>query len=109
MPIFEGVHIINPVLLVPFSYAGANDFSLLANEVLTIPSTAAVSTAVCRDITVPDDMIVEDSETFTISVETSNPNDVIMGPSTATVTIVDNDSKSIQHGIIGIIAFKRYC
>ena len=53
----------------------------------------AVSTAVCRDITVPGDMIVEDNETFTISVETSNLNDVIMGPSTATVTIVDNDSK----------------
>ena len=47
----------------------------------------------CRDITVPVDMIVEDNETFAISVETSNSNDVIMGPSTATVTILDNDSK----------------
>ena len=53
----------------------------------------AVSTAVCRDITVPGDMIVEDNETFTITVETSNLNDVIMGPNTVTVTIVDNDSK----------------
>ena len=83
-----------PILYqVHFSYAGVNDFSLLANEVLTIPSTAAVSTAVCRDITVPGDMMVEDNETFTIAVETSNSNDVIMGPSTATVTIVDNDGK----------------
>ena len=81
------------MILVPFSYADVNDFSLLANELLTIPSTAAVSTAVCRDITVPGDMIVEDNETFIISVETSNPNDVIIGPSTATVTIVDNDGK----------------
>ena len=81
------------VILVPLSYAGANDFSMLANEDLTIPSTAAVSTAVCLNITVSGDMFVEDSETFTISVETSNPNDVIMGPSTATVTIVDNDGK----------------
>ena len=83
----------HPVILVLLSYVGANDFSLLANEVLTIPSTIAVSTAVCRDITVPGDMIVEDNETLAISVETSNPNDVIIGPSTATVTIVDNDSK----------------
>ena len=92
--------------LVPFSYAGANDFNLLANEVLTIPSTAAVSTAVCHDIPVPGDMIVEDNETFTITVEASNQNDVIIGPSTATVTILDNDSKSIQHGIICIIHLK---
>ena len=83
----------NLVILVNFSYAGASDFSLLANEVLTIPSTAAVSAAVCRNITVPADMVVEDNETFTITVETSNSNDVIMGPSTATVTIVDNDGK----------------
>ena len=80
-------------ILVPFSYTGVNDFSLLANELLTIPSTVAVSTAVCRDITVPGDMIVEDNEIFTLSVETSNSNDVIMGPNAATVTIVDNDSK----------------
>ena len=47
----------------------------------------------CHNITVPDDMIMEDSETFTISVETINPNDVVIGPSTATVTIVDIDGK----------------
>ena len=56
----------------------------------------------CHDITVPADMIVEGSETFTISVETSNPNDVILGPSTATVTVVDNDGKKIQHGVMDI-------
>ena len=38
-------------------------------------------------------MIVEGSETFTISVETTNPNDVIMGPSTTTLTIVDGDGR----------------
>ena len=41
-------------------------------------------------------MGVEDSETFTITVETSNPIDVIIGPSTATVTIVDNNSKLVE-------------
>ena len=53
----------------------------------------AVGSFMCLNISVPDDMIVEDSETFTITVETSNPNDVIMGPSTAIVTIADDDGK----------------
>ena len=81
------------MILVSFSYAGADDFSQLTNEVLSLPSTTAVNTAVCRDIGVTADMIVEENEIFTISVETSNPNDVIMGPTTATVTIIDDDSK----------------
>ena len=81
------------MILVYFSYAGASDFSQLTNEVLSLPSTTAVSTAVCRDIAVTADMIVEENEMFTISVETSNPNDVIMGPTTATITIIDDDSK----------------
>ena len=82
---------LNPVE--PFSVSGTSDFSPLANEVLVIPSTAAVSNSVCRDVNVTDDIIVEDSEAFTITIETSNPNDVIMGPSTAIVTIVDDDGK----------------
>ena len=45
-------------------------------------------------------MIVEDSETLTITVETSNPNDVIIGLSRAIVTIVDDDSKCIQSSIL---------
>ena len=40
-----------------------------------------------------DDRIVEDTETFNITVEISNPNDVIMGLNTAAVTIADDDSK----------------
>ena len=59
----------------------------------------AVSSFVCHNISVPDDMIVEDSEIFTITVETSNPNDVIMGPTTAVVTIIDDDGKCIQLSI----------
>ena len=62
---------------------------------LTILSTMAVSSLVCHNITVFDDMIVEDSETFTITVEVSNPNDVIIGLSRAMITIVDDDGKYI--------------
>ena len=85
---------LNPVE--PFSVSGASDFSPLANEVLLIPSTTAISNSVCRDVNVTDDMIVEDSEIFTITMETSNPNDVIMGPSAAIVNIVDDDGKYNQ-------------
>ena len=53
----------------------------------------AVGSFVCHNITVLDEMIVEDSETFTITVETFNPNDMITEPSTATVTVMDDDSK----------------
>ena len=61
----------------------------------------AVSTFVCQNISIPDDMIVEGSEAFTITVETSNPNDVIMGPSTAVVTIIDDDGEynELKHWI----------
>ena len=76
-----------------FFISDESDFSPLANEVLAITSTMAVGSFVCHNISVTNDMIVEGSETFTITVETSNPNDVIMEPSTAIVTIVDGDSK----------------
>ena len=81
------------MIIVHFSTAGTNDFSQLTKEVLTIQFTTNVSTPVCRDVSATGDTIVEENETFTISVETSNPNDVIMGPTTATVTIMDGDSK----------------
>ena len=75
------------------SFSGASDFTPLENEVLTIPSTMAVSNSVCRSVNVTSDMIVEESESFNITVEMSNPNDVIMGLNTAAVTIEDDDSK----------------
>ena len=50
--------------MVNVSFVGVNDFSEFANEVLTIPSTAAVNTAVCLNITVTADTIVENNETF---------------------------------------------
>ena len=52
-----------------------------------------VGNSVCHGITVTDDMFVEGGEIFTISADTSNSNDVIVGLNTALVTIVDDDSK----------------
>ena len=56
----------------------------------------AVGNFMCHNISVTDDIIVESNETFTITVETSNPNDVIVVPSTVLVTIVDDDGKYNQ-------------
>ena len=56
----------------------------------------AVGNFMCHNVSVTDDIIVESNETFTITVETSNPNDVIVGPSTVLVTIVDDDGKYNQ-------------
>ena len=81
------------LLYYKLSFLGVSDFSPLANELLTIPSTMVVNNSICRNITVTDDMIVENSESFNITVETSNSNDVIMGLNTAVVTIEDDDSK----------------
>ena len=53
----------------------------------------AVGNSVCRSITITEDMIVEEIETFNITVETSNPNDMIMEQNTAVVTIVDDDGR----------------
>ena len=56
----------------------------------------AVGNFMCHNVSVTDDIIVESNETFTITVETSNPNDVIVGPSTVLVNIVDDDGKYNQ-------------
>ena len=82
-----------PIWCYTASISDVDDFSALANEILTIPSTMVANNFVCHNITVTDDMIVEGSETFIITVETSNPNNVIMGLNTAIVTIIDNDGK----------------
>ena len=82
----SGIHI-------AFSFSGVSDFIPFANEVLRIPSTTAVGNSVCRDITVTDDMIVEGSETFTITVEITDPTDVVVGPNTAVIIIGDDDSE----------------
>ena len=67
---------------------GAGDFEL-TDVVVTFPSTAVINDTMCRNITAIDDIILEGDEMFTITVVTSNPNDVV-GLSIATVTIQDN-------------------
>ena len=51
-------------------------------------------TSVPFDIPIINDMILEDDENFTITIDPSLPTGVTVGtPDQATVTIVDEDSK----------------
>lgn len=61
------------------------------DTVVTFPSTAVINDTMCRNITTVDDVIMEGDEIFIITVVTSNLNDVVIGLSMATVTILDND------------------
>ena len=50
-------------------------------------------TELCIQITIIDDVILEDNETFSVGLITTDQA-VILNPSSATVTILNNDSES---------------
>ena len=70
----------------------AMDAVLLEREVI-IPSTTAQGESVCvTAITILGDDTVEGNETFRVTIQPTNPNDIVpTSRSTATVTIVDDD------------------
>ena len=44
------------------------------------------------EISIIDDLVLEDNETFSVLLSTEDP-DVLLDPASATVTIVDNDGE----------------
>ena len=52
------------------------------------------SSNICTLVQVIDDRLIESNETFEISIEFENPNDVVNGRNTTTVTIIDDDGKN---------------
>ena len=76
-----------------FTVAG-EDFNAASVEVV-IPESTMENGSVCVNISlmVIDDHIVESPETFTIELTGSTPPVEIGYPSSATVTIIDNDSE----------------
>ena len=52
------------------------------------------SSNICTLVQVIDDRLIESNETFEISIEFENPNDVVYGRNTTTVTIIDDDGKN---------------
>ena len=76
-----------------FLYPADNsDFEPLSNQILTILPTTPFGSPVCQQITIIGDNVDEDDETFTITTSVTSPNTITF-PSTATVTIVDDDIK----------------
>ena len=53
----------------------------------------AGATSASVQVPITDDTTIEESEMFTTELSTNDPN-VIFGDDSATVTILDNDSKS---------------
>ena len=86
------------------STVAGEDFNAAPVEVV-IPASTMENRSVCVNISlmVIDDHIVESLETFTIELTGSTPPVEIGYPSSATVTIIDNDSEfkeRILHCII---------
>ena len=67
---------------------GTGDFQLLPDQII-IPSTEALNTLVCQNITILGDTVEEENETFTVRASVTSPN-TITQPDTFTVTIVDD-------------------
>ena len=59
-----------------------------------LPFSATVSRA-CVNVIIRDDDIVENSETFTVRIDTSEPR-VTLRPDEGVVTIIDDDGKLID-------------
>ena len=68
--------------------SGTSDFQPLSDQII-IPSTAALNTLVCQNITILGDTVEEDEENFTVTASVTSP-DTITQPDTFTVTIVDD-------------------
>jgi len=59
--------------------------------------------ALCRTITVIDDLICEADESFPVTLTTTeNPAEVTLNPSVGSVTIIDNDGKSRYISLSGV-------
>ena len=57
----------------------------------------------CRTITVIDDLICEADESFPVALtSTENPAEIILNPSVGSVTIIDNDGKSLYISFSGV-------
>lgn len=66
-----------------------SDFSPTTAEVIF----QSVNSVNCVSVPISDDEVLESDETFSVSLNTSDP-DAMLSPSSATITILNDDSKS---------------
>lgn len=80
---------------------------------LTLPTGSGPGTCDCVPIPIIDDFIFEDEETFSVviqSIDSQNvPSQLTISPSTALVTITDNESENIILLYYSIILYYYCC
>jgi len=69
--------------------AGPSDYTGVSRQLSFQPG----GTELCTAINIINDVILEDSETFSVQL-TATDQAVILNPSSATVSIIDNDGES---------------
>ena len=80
-------------MLIIFTSLGGVDYASVTNQTVTFePST---SSRQCLNITTLPDSILENDETFSVSLNTAD-SDISIDPRTATVLIIDNDCKLLK-------------
>ena len=72
-----------------------DDDYTLVNSLLNFTSGSSNNATKCQDITISDDIVIEDNQTFTVTLSTTDP-DVLLGESLLTISIIDNDGQFIH-------------
>ena len=73
-------------------FSAPGDYGSVSNASLSFPIGSLINSTSCVDVTIVDDVIVEFSEEFSVSLSSSDP--VVFDPiQEANVSIIDNDSK----------------
>jgi len=90
-----------PIILTLCSYLATDGVDFTGINFPVTFTEANQGNLQCTDITVNDDLICEDDETIPVSLTTAeDPSEVQLSPSTATVTIIDNDGMPLTPSII---------
>ena len=76
------------------SAENGSDYTAVSSS-LTFPATTSSDDAMqCINVSITDDSVFEDPETFTVTVTTTTPR-VTVGNDNTTVTITDNESQYV--------------
>ena len=72
-------------------HAASDDFTIM-RDIIVFTFIPGVNELCTSEISIIDDLVLEDNETFSVLLSTEDP-DVLLDPASATVTIVDNDGE----------------
>ena len=75
------------VFNIPYLLLHSLDYSLISENIIFSPGLTGPQ---CQSISITDDSILENDEMFVVALSTADQ-DVILNPSTTSVTIIDDD------------------